>query len=544
MSCSKHNFKCNYCSFTGQGGGVSQLKKHLAGGRLAGYHDERIISGRERDEDIEDEVEMHAEYVLDHDVQERRARAHSRAEAWEADQRAANRVSFQGAQHEVGSGSGSGSGMKSFREAIGGFAEPSAIAGRERVEGERREYELDEEADDPEDLPRPNTFLVRAVAEVTTEEEGDHGDVGQPYSSQRQADPEAEVDLLGDIELERVERTIGGGHGHDDDDFERLMEGLPCTHSRKTGSSTHVAAPSQSRRPPTSSQLVKGKQIAQESRPKKTGTTEFRPTKGIVIGEPPPPVQKKKGWLSGWGSKKGKKSATLVEDPLDIADVETLDPNAEDDIPSPLDSPWLPNSASHDSMTTGGSSSDGGGGGGGGGDTPQGGGGGESGDSGQGGGGGEIAFTEEQYFRGATQDTSHSASLQYNRMQKFSRGGHAGGSTVDSNSYNTMISNFERTSTQESVRSHGGHSYHPESIDTDYSSGYSVYTATGYVGGILGSGDERDGRFSVTSAYRTIADGGVGHVSSNYIWDTKSPLKVKVLVWRISLGIFTTEYYN
>ncbi|MQL94448.1 hypothetical protein Taro_027108 [Colocasia esculenta] len=68
---------------------------------------ERIISGRERDEDIEDEVEMYAEYVPDPDVQERRARAQSRAEAWEGDQRAAYRVSFQGAQHEVGSGSGS-----------------------------------------------------------------------------------------------------------------------------------------------------------------------------------------------------------------------------------------------------------------------------------------------------------------------------------------------------------------------------------------------------------------------------------------------------
>ncbi|MQL76949.1 hypothetical protein Taro_009347 [Colocasia esculenta] len=173
--------------------------------------------------------------------------------------------------------------MKSFQEAIRGFAEPSAIAGRERVEGdydpidigflrdeedpmvawvarvttERGEYELDEEADDPEDPPRPNTFLARAVAEATTEEEGDHGD----------ADPEAKVDLLGDIELERVERTIGGGHGHDDDDFERLMEGLPRTRSlretpsqsRRIGSSTHVAAPSQSKRLPTSSQLVKGK---------------------------------------------------------------------------------------------------------------------------------------------------------------------------------------------------------------------------------------------------------------------------------------------
>ncbi|MQM06694.1 hypothetical protein Taro_039522 [Colocasia esculenta] len=128
--------------------------------------------------------------------------------------------------------------MKSFREAIGGFAEPSAIAGRERVEG-----------DDPEDPPRPNTFLTRAVVEATTEEEGDRGDVGQPYSPQFQTDPEAEVDLLRDIELERVERTIGGGHGHDDDDFKRLMEGLPRTRSLRE-------APSQSRRRGSSTQIV------------------------------------------------------------------------------------------------------------------------------------------------------------------------------------------------------------------------------------------------------------------------------------------------
>ncbi|MQM12915.1 hypothetical protein Taro_045838, partial [Colocasia esculenta] len=229
---------------------------------------------------------------------------------------------------------------KSFREAIGGVAELSAIAGRERVEGDEEDYELDEEADDPEDPPRPNTFLARAVAEATTEEEGDRGDVRQPYSPQFQADPEAEVDFLGDIELERVESTIGGGHGYDDDDdFERLMEGLPRTRSlreapsqsRKRGSSTQVATPSQSRRAPTSSQLVKGKQIAQESRPKKIGASVSRPTKGIIIREPPPPVQEKKGWISDWGSKKGKKGATLVEDPLDITDAETLDPNAEED---------------------------------------------------------------------------------------------------------------------------------------------------------------------------------------------------------------------
>ncbi|MQL76165.1 hypothetical protein Taro_008544 [Colocasia esculenta] len=138
-------------------------------------------------------------------------------------------------------------------------------------------------------------------------------------------------------------------------------------------------------------------------------------------------------------------------------------------------------------MTTGGSSSDAGGGGGG--NTPQGGGGGDSGqgggdgDSGQGGGGGGMAFTEEQFFRGATQDTSHGTPLQYNKRQKFRPDGDAGGSVVDSNSYDTMISDFERMSIRESVGSYGGHSYHPESTSTYYSSGYSGYNATaGYLG--------------------------------------------------------------
>ncbi|MQM06900.1 hypothetical protein Taro_039732, partial [Colocasia esculenta] len=141
-------------------------------------------------------------------------------------------------------------------------------------------------------------------------------------------------------------------------------------------------------------------------------------------------------------------------------------------------------------MTTGGSSSDvggdgggNGGGGGGGGDGGQGGG---DGDSGQGGGGGGMAFTEEQFYRGATQDSSHGAPLRYNRRQKFRPGSQARGSPVDSHSYDTMISDFERMSTQESVGSYGGHSYHPESTSTDYSSGYrpySEYTATaGYLG--------------------------------------------------------------
>ncbi|MQM12876.1 hypothetical protein Taro_045795 [Colocasia esculenta] len=187
--------------------------------------------------------------------------------------------------------------MKNFREAIRGFAEPSAITSRKHVEGgkERGEYELDEEADDPEDPPRLNTFLAKAVAEATAEEEGDRGDVGQPYSPQFQADLEAEVDLLGD-------RTGAcRGHGHDDD-FKRLMEGLPRTQSfreapsqsRRTESSAYVVAPSQSRRPPSLSQLVKGKQIAQESRPKKIGATESRPLKELLYESHLPQYRKRR----------------------------------------------------------------------------------------------------------------------------------------------------------------------------------------------------------------------------------------------------------
>ncbi|MQL70298.1 hypothetical protein Taro_002611 [Colocasia esculenta] len=167
--------------------------------------------------------------------------------------------------------------MKRFREATGTFAEPSAIAGRERVDG-----------DDPEDSPRPNTFLARAVAEATAEEEGDRGNVGQPYSPRYEMDPEAEVDLLADIQVEHVTRTAGRVGGNDDDDFDRLMEGLPRTQSRRRGSSTQDAPPSQSTRAPTSSQLAKGKQIATESHRKKTGATESQPSKGVVIREPPP----------------------------------------------------------------------------------------------------------------------------------------------------------------------------------------------------------------------------------------------------------------
>ncbi|MQM11324.1 hypothetical protein Taro_044235 [Colocasia esculenta] len=70
---SRHNYKYNYCDHTRQGGGVSRLKKHLAVKRLMVEYlkdvrveavrkradremQERIISGRQRDEDDDDEL--------------------------------------------------------------------------------------------------------------------------------------------------------------------------------------------------------------------------------------------------------------------------------------------------------------------------------------------------------------------------------------------------------------------------------------------------------------------------------------------------------
>ncbi|MQM12280.1 hypothetical protein Taro_045196 [Colocasia esculenta] len=94
---------------------------------------------------------------------------------------------------------------------------------------ERGEYELDEEADDPEDPPHPNTFLARIVE--AAEEEGEHGDMGQPHSSQFQAKAEDEMDLLGDLRIERAMPSRGGANLDDDVDFQRLMLG-PATRSQ------------------------------------------------------------------------------------------------------------------------------------------------------------------------------------------------------------------------------------------------------------------------------------------------------------------------
>ncbi|MQL99993.1 hypothetical protein Taro_032710 [Colocasia esculenta] len=86
-----------------------------------------------------------------------------------------------------------------------------------RATTERGEYKLDEEADDPEDPSRPNTFLARVVEAI--EEEGEHGDVRQPNSSQFWAEAEDEVDLLRDLQMERAMPSKGGANLDDEVDF-------------------------------------------------------------------------------------------------------------------------------------------------------------------------------------------------------------------------------------------------------------------------------------------------------------------------------------
>ncbi|MQM01199.1 hypothetical protein Taro_033953 [Colocasia esculenta] len=195
-----------------------------------------------------------------------------------------------------------------------------------RATTEQGEYELDEEADDPDDPPRPNIFLARVV-EAAKEEEGEHRDVGHPHSSQFRAEGGDKVDLLGDLRMESAMPSKSGANLDDDVDFERLMLG-PTVHSqsmreasviassqpRRKGSHTQFAAPSQ---------VAKGKAVATSQPAKGKGKDKGQacgPAKDIVIREPPTPTQKKKSWFS-WGSKKGKKMAAPVEDPLDIIDL-------------------------------------------------------------------------------------------------------------------------------------------------------------------------------------------------------------------------------
>ncbi|MQL87034.1 hypothetical protein Taro_019573 [Colocasia esculenta] len=181
--------------------------------------------------------------------------------------------------------------------------------------------------------------------------------------------------------MERAMPSRDGANLDDKVDFQILMLG-PAAHSQSMREA-HAIATSQPRRKGSHmqsaapSQATKGKAVATSQLAKgKDKDQACGPAKGIVIREPSALAQKKKSWFS-LGSKKGKKMVAPVKNPLDFADLETLDPNAEETPPEV--SPRLPNSRSHDSMTTSSPSGSVGGG--------NGDGGGDNGNNGDGGGG-------------------------------------------------------------------------------------------------------------------------------------------------------------
>ncbi|MQL85887.1 hypothetical protein Taro_018406 [Colocasia esculenta] len=127
----------------------------------------------------------------------------------------------------------------------------------------------------------------------------------QPHSSQFRAEEEEEVDLLGDLRLERAMPFTGGANLDDDVHFERLMLGpaarsqsmreapaIASSQLRRKGSHTQSAAPSQA---------TKGKAVATSQPAKGKGKDKgqaYGPAKGIVIRESPASAQKKKSWFS------------------------------------------------------------------------------------------------------------------------------------------------------------------------------------------------------------------------------------------------------
>ncbi|MQL86917.1 hypothetical protein Taro_019457 [Colocasia esculenta] len=255
---SRHNFKCNYCNFMGQGGGVSRDCKKEENKEMQ----ERIISGWERDEDVEDEVERMQNMCLilmcKKDGPEHRAGLrHGKLTKGQPTESVFRELSMRLA---VAVAQGEHGKQTRIEDAYNQQGLKYKVA---RATTERGEYELDVEVDDHEDPPRPNTFLARVVAEATTEEEGARMAESGRLGESDPADPDpgrvGSVDpansngvwptLDRDIELERVERLIGGGHGHDDDDFERWMEGILRIRSLRE-------APSQSRRRGSSTQIV------------------------------------------------------------------------------------------------------------------------------------------------------------------------------------------------------------------------------------------------------------------------------------------------
>ncbi|MQM01447.1 hypothetical protein Taro_034199, partial [Colocasia esculenta] len=63
----------------------------------------------------------------------------------------------------------------------------------------------------------------------------------QPHSSQFRAEEDDEVDLLGDLRMERVMPSTGGANLDDDVDFERLMLG-PTARSQSMREAPAIAS--------------------------------------------------------------------------------------------------------------------------------------------------------------------------------------------------------------------------------------------------------------------------------------------------------------
>ncbi|MQL86488.1 hypothetical protein Taro_019029 [Colocasia esculenta] len=94
--------------------------------------------------------------------------------------------------------------LKYFREGIGSFDDPSAIASQQKLDPERKEMELDEEADDPDDPPRPNTFLVSVIERMQA---GGDARVSEDTPVTQTHHLDSEVDLDDDIQVGSLTRA-------------------------------------------------------------------------------------------------------------------------------------------------------------------------------------------------------------------------------------------------------------------------------------------------------------------------------------------------
>ncbi|MQM07085.1 hypothetical protein Taro_039921 [Colocasia esculenta] len=92
--------------------------------------------------------------------------------------------------------------LKYFCEGIGSFGNPSAIASRQKLDP--GEMELDEEADDSDDPPRPNTFLVSVIERMQA---GEDDRVAEDIPVTQTHHSNSEVDLDDDIQVGSLTRA-------------------------------------------------------------------------------------------------------------------------------------------------------------------------------------------------------------------------------------------------------------------------------------------------------------------------------------------------